>query len=219
METARKNVAAWPQVRLGYANRPKGGYRSAQMPHSKRPLAEKAALRLVFGAIAAMPLFATVPTAAQRAPVADQGIAARIPPVTQPPGATIMAEPVALFIAATDADGDAKVTRAELRSGVERSFAAVETTSPGSIGYIGLSEWAERWLGDRNALPSAYETDTDGDNRITLAELTAQLDFTFTRLDRDRDGKLIRSELLTLDSARNAANGGYRNGRRERAPR
>lgn len=129
-----------------------------------------------------------------------------------------MAEPVALFLAATDTDGDARVTRAEAQAGVARSFASVETTTPGSIGYIGLSEWADRWLGDRNALPSAYQTDGDGDNRITLAELSAQIDRTFARFDRDKDGVLVRSELLTLDSGRNALNGVDRRGRRGRPP-
>jgi hypothetical protein len=171
-------------------------------------------MRLMIGTTGAMALLALAPAAAQRTPVAGATTPPRVPPITQPPSATIMAEPVALFIAATDADGDARVARAEVAAGVARSFASVETTTPGSIGYIGLAEWAERWLGDRNALPSAYQTDTNGDNRITLAELAAQIDRTFTRLDRDKDGILVRSELLTLDNARTLPNG--LDGRRRR---
>ncbi|OYY70963.1 MAG: hypothetical protein B7Y47_08600 [Sphingomonas sp. 28-63-12] len=144
-------------------------------------------------------------------------MAERVPPITQPPNATIMAEPVALFIGACDADGDARVTRTELRACVARSFASTDKARPESMGYIEMADWAERWLGDRNALPSAYETDTDGDNRITLAELTAQIDKTFTRLDRDKDDVLVRSELLTLDSTR--PNRLDQRGRRGRAPR
>ncbi len=152
---------------------------------------------------------------AQSAPVPQTGAPRPAPPITQPPGATIMAEPVALFIATLDSDGDAKVTRAEMRAGVERSFNAIKSGTTGTIGYIEMADWAERFLGDRNALPSAYETDSDGDNRISLAELTAQIDKTFTRFDRDKDNMLVRSELLTLDSAR-APNPFDREGKRGR---
>ncbi len=115
----------------------------------------------------------------------------------QPP-ATIVAEPVALMIAACDANGDAKVTRAELDACVKRSFAAVDTGNAGSIGYIGYSDWALLWLGDRNALPSPFTVDADGDNRITLAELEAQFATLFARFDTDKDGVLTRAELLTI---------------------
>lgn len=153
--------------------------------------------------LTAMLIAIASPGLAQRPAVGDPSApAAIVPPITQPPSATIMAEPVAVFLAATDTDGDGRVTRAEARLGVARSFSTVETRTAGSIGYIGMADWAERWLGDRNALPSAYETDTDGDNRITLTELTAQIDKTFTRFDRNKDEVLVRSELLTLDSAR-----------------
>ena len=139
----------------------------------------------------------------------------RIPPITQPPSATIMAEPVALMIGAFDADGDARVTRDETSAGVARSFQSIDKDGKGSLGYIGFADWAERWLGDRNALPSAYETDTDGDNRVSLVELQAQFAITLTRLDRDKDGVLVRSELLTLDSARR--DDPFRRGRRDRS--
>ncbi|WP_374144562.1 EF-hand domain-containing protein [Sphingomonas sp.] len=208
-------------AQLGYANAPKGGYRSRAMaivsPPPKRLVM---ALLLAGSAVAGLTGLtglAVLPAMAQRAPGAgDPAGAARTPPITQPPSATIMAEPVALFIGATDADDDARVTRAEMRAGVTRSFASVDKARPESLGYIELADWAERWLGDRNALPSAYETDTDGDNRITLAELIAQIDKTFTRFDRNKDDVLVRSELLTLDSAR--GNGLDQRGQRRRQP-
>ena len=116
----------------------------------------------------------------------------------QPPNQTMMAEPVAMMIAAFDADGDARVTHAEMAAGVAKSYAAIDTAKAGSIGYIQFSQWAERYLGDANALPSPFEVDGDHDDRITLAELEAQFDRTFVRLDRDRDGVLTRAELLTI---------------------
>ncbi len=144
-------------------------------------------------------LFAVVPAAAQnvtqRQPItlpAGSG-----PPLaaTQP---TMVVEPVAMMIAACDADGDARVTRAELTACVTRSFASIDTTHAGSIGYIGYGDWALKWLGDSNALPSPFSVDADNDNRITLAELQAALAHVFDRLDTDHDGVLTRAELLTI---------------------
>lgn len=124
----------------------------------------------------------------------------------------MIAEPVAMAIAAFDADGDAQVSRAEFNAGVERSFAAIAKDQP-SIGYIQFGDWAERWLGNRNALPSPFEVDQDGDNRITLAELQARFALFFDRFDRDKDGVLKRSELLTVRQLP-APNPGRRPGRR-----
>ena len=115
----------------------------------------------------------------------------------QPP-ATMVVEPVAMMIAACDADNDGKTTRAELVLCVTKSFDAIDTGHKGSIGYIDYSDWALKWLGDRNALPSPFIVDSDGDNRITLAELQAQFVTLFARFDTDKDGAVTRAELLTI---------------------
>lgn len=114
------------------------------------------------------------------------------------PTANIIAEPVALMIAAFDADGDARVTRAEFEAGLARSFATADPEKSGSIGYIRYADWALTWLGDRNALPGPFEVDTDGNNRITLAELRTRFDLLFARFDADKDGVLVRSELVMV---------------------
>lgn len=133
-------------------------------------------------------------------------VAARPPLPGQQASSTIVAEPIALMLAGFDADGDARTSRTEAEAGVARSFAGVDTDKTGAIGYIAFADWAERWLGDRNAIPSPFETDTDGDNRITLAELQAKVAINFTRFDRDKDGVLSHAELVTLDSARSGFN-------------
>ena len=115
----------------------------------------------------------------------------------QPP-ATMVVEPVAMMIAACDADNDGKTTRAELVQCVTKSFDAIDTGHKGSIGYIDYSDWALKWLGDRNALPSPFTVDSDGDNRITIIELQAEFTTLFTRFDTDRDGAVTRAELLTI---------------------
>ncbi|HEU0067331.1 MAG TPA: EF-hand domain-containing protein [Sphingomonas sp.] len=121
-------------------------------------------------------------------------------PPAQPP-ATILAEPAALFIAGCDANGEARVTRAELDACVARSFAGADGVRDGSVGYIGYADWCLRWLGDRNALPSPFEVDANGDNRVTLAELEAGIGAYFTRYDVDRDGQVTHAELITIRAA------------------
>lgn len=123
------------------------------------------------------------------------------PNLDQPPNQTMMVEPIAMMIAAFDSDGDGKVTMAEAVAGVQRSYDAIDTDRKGSLGYIQFGDWSERWLGDRNALPSPFEVDADHDDRITPAELQAQIAQTFDRLDRDKDGVLTRAELLTIRAA------------------
>lgn len=162
------------------------------------------------------PLFlASLLTAAMPAPQQrPQGVPPR--DAGMPPISTIVAEPVAVAIAGFDADGDARVTLAEVQAGVARSFAAIDTAGAGSLGYIGFGDWATRYLGNANAVPSALEVDRDGDNRITAAELQRRFAEIFARLDADRDGVLVRAELLTI---RGSGLGNRPEGRRGERPR
>lgn len=119
-------------------------------------------------------------------------------PATAPaPIPLMIAEPVAMAIATFDADQDGIVTRAEFDAGLRKTFELSAKGQP-SLGYIAFGDWSERWLGNRNALPSPFEVDADGDNRITLTELQARFDLFFARFDTDKDGSLRRSELLTV---------------------
>ncbi|WP_322965684.1 EF-hand domain-containing protein [Sphingomonas fuzhouensis] len=147
----------------------------------------------------------------QAAPTAQEPdntvvVTARPKPFAQTP-ATMVVEPVAMMIATLDADGDGKTTRAEMEAGVKRSYDAIDTTHQGSIGYLQFADWAERWLGDRNALPSPFDVDKDSDNRITLAELQAHFSRLFSRFDRDHDGAISRAEALTIRTIPADANG------------
>jgi Ca2+-binding EF-hand superfamily protein len=137
-------------------------------------------------------MVAAVPAAAQ------QQQAAPVPARPAQPTPVLTAEPVALMIAAFDRDGDARVTREEFAAGLRQSFDSIDTRRTGSLGFIAFSDWAERWLGDRNTLPSPFETDRDDDGKITYAELAARFDQFFTRFDLNKDGVLVRSELLTF---------------------
>ena len=112
------------------------------------------------------------------------------------------AEPVGLAIASFDADHDGRTTRAELNEALLRSFGAADRDADGQLGYIEYSGWATTWLGSATALPGPYAIDADGDDRISREELLAEFGRNFLRLDRDSDGAISHSELLTVSQPR-----------------
>ena len=127
-------------------------------------------------------------------------------PSAQTP-ATMVVEPVAMFIAACDADGDAITTRAEMEAGVARSFGAIDAAHAGALRYLAFADWAQRYLGDRNALPSPFDADKDGDDRVTLDELQAQFSKLYSRFNRDGSEGISRPELVTFRTGPVDANG------------
>ncbi|MGN7998492.1 EF-hand domain-containing protein [Sphingomonas sp. 22176] len=138
---------------------------------------------------------AALPAAAQQRSGSDQ-ITVNAPGAQ--PQATVIAEPVALLIAGFDSDGDARVTRTEFDAGLKRSFDSADTAHTGSLSYIAYSDWSLRWMGDRNTLPSPFEIDRDGDNKVSWAELQDRFALIWTRFDKNKDGVIERSELVTI---------------------
>lgn len=118
-------------------------------------------------------------------------------PQAQPP-ATMIAEPVALALAGFDSDGHGGTTRAEMEAGVRRSFEQIDTARTGKLRYLDFAEWSLHWLGDRNALPSPFDVDSNGDDLVTLPELQSWFMATFNRLDRNHDNLVSRAEMLTI---------------------
>lgn len=114
----------------------------------------------------------------------------------RPPTSTIVAEPVAVLLAGWDRDGDGRTTLAEARAGVESATSAPEWSA--GVGYLAFADWAERYLGDRNVTPSAFEVDRDGNNRITRDEMLVRVDAIVKRMDRNGDGAVSRAEMLTI---------------------
>ena len=129
--------------------------------------------------------------------------------------ATLVVEPAAMAIAACDDDHDARTTRSELAACLARTF---PSSGAASIGYIAYGDWALTWLGDRTALPSPYEVDRDGDDRITLNELQAQFSRLFTRYDKDADSAVTRAEALTIRAVAADAKGPVDARRRGKRP-
>jgi len=140
------------------------------------------------------------------------------PDPNRPAPPTIFVEPVGMMIAAFDANADGEVTRAEFDAGLRHSFEVIDKAHHGSLSYVDFSDWAARWLGDANALPSPFEVDVNGDNRITLEELQYRFDQFFTRFDADKDGVIRSKELLTIRASSFGGPGGQRRGGRRGGP-
>ena len=137
------------------------------------------------------------------------------PPGTPQTAATMVLEPAAMFIATCDGYGtvaeeegrDALVDRAELTACVAAAFAAIDTAKAGRLRYIAFADWAERYLGDRNALPSPFEIDRNQDDVITLDELQDQFQRLFARYDKDGSKTVSRAELVTYRTGPIGADG------------
>lgn len=144
--------------------------------------------------------------AAQEAPPPPIVVRGPLPASEQTP-ATLVVEPVAMLIATFDADGDALVDRSEMLGGVKATFDAIDSARTGQLRYLAFADWAERFLGDRHALPSPFEVDRNQDNAVTLDELQDQFSRLFARYDRDRSKAISRAELLTYRTTPVGANG------------
>jgi len=157
------------------------------------------------------PLFAFL-AAAAAAPAQDAPIIVKGPlPGTPQTPATMVVEPVAMLIGTFDGAGtderDALVDRSEMMAGVKASFEAIDTAKTGKLRYIAFADWAERFLGDRNALPSPFEVDTNQDDVVTLEELQDHFSRLFARYDKDGSKTISRAELLTYRTGPIGADG------------
>ena len=118
---------------------------------------------------------------------------------------------------ATDRDLTVRLPKAKIErfTNTDETVAAFMSGRVDAIGFVdddphkhGTRIRSLPVLGDRNALPSPYEVDGDGDNRISLAEVTRRFTALFDRYDLNKDGSLTRAELVTIRAAAPVAPGG-----------
>lgn len=107
-----------------------------------------------------------------------------------------IAMPVGLFLTAMDFDRDTRISRTEVRDGAAESFHAADTNSDGFLRSIEFTDWSRTQLGSEYTTPGQMQFDHDQDGRVSLSEFTATFDAIHQRLDTNKDGALVRSELL-----------------------
>ena len=124
--------------------------------------------------------------------------APRPDPNMLPTPPVLSASPAALLIAGMDANGDSRVRRAERARAAGRLFAGADSDHDGALTLIELADWSYAWLGDQSAVPGRFDFDRDADDKISRAEFVAELDRRFAAFDKNGDGVVERSELLTI---------------------
>lgn len=83
--------------------------------------------------------------------------------------------PGGLLLASFDADGDYRVTPAEVEAGAARAFLAADADGDGAVTPIELSAWREVAFGSATALPGRFTYDADQNGAITETEFAAAL--------------------------------------------
>ena len=92
-----------------------------------------------------------------------------------------------------DADGDGRVTRAEMESAIDEHLAGADSDKSGSLSLdefegLWLSKMRERMVDDFQRL------DNDGDGQVTREEMAKPMERMFDRADRNDDGAIERGE-------------------------
>lgn len=123
----------------------------------------------------------------------------------------VAAEPIAFLLNEFDTSGDRTITSAELAVGAEKAFIEVDINSDGAISPIEFVTWAEAAMGARNAVPGVIAFDANLNSIISRAEFSDRLQKEFARLDKNKDGNLVRAELLQTRrvNSKKAGQGGH----------
>ena len=121
----------------------------------------------------------------------------------------VMVQPIALLFSDYDRDRDRRLTEAELKAGMDASFAEADADKSGTIGALEFQAWAEKALGSKDAMPGFLRFDTDMSSAISRDELVKTLTGEFTRFDANKDSVLERGELVSV-SASAAGRGEFR---------
>lgn len=102
----------------------------------------------------------------------------------------------ALLISGFDADGDLRVTTAEVSTGVAREFARADSDRGGSVEPLEFQTWAHAALGP-DSPPFRLDMDRNVDNVISAAEFEAEISARARGYDANSDQVLVRAELAT----------------------
>jgi len=142
----------------------------------------------------------------------------------QPRSSGTFLHPVAALFVSMDLNNDKTTSRTELSEGIALEWASFDR-NPSQIYYM---DWATDTLGNADAMPNFISFDRNLDGVITQAEFSERIEQRFDALDKDKDGNLLRSEMIVAIAPRQSQSGqsgrqesgsrGGRGGQRERSP-
>ena len=124
----------------------------------------------------------------------------------------LITRPVALLFTGMDRNQDYAVDQAELADGIAREWDALPRTGRASVPSIAMTDWATQALGDTEALPNPIAFDVNLDGQISEQEFRSRLFEEYAQLDKDRNGRLTRAEMLVLMPVRTQSRGGPQGG-------
>ena len=124
--------------------------------------------------------------------------------------------PIAVLMTDMDINKDKVVDRSELNSGIQREWDGFDR-NPSAIDF---SRWSITALGSTDALPNFMNFDQDFNGVVTESEFSNQLESEFNRLDKNKDGRLERQEMIvSFQAQRGQSNGTGGQGRPQRGQR
>ncbi len=122
----------------------------------------------------------------------------------------VIIEPISLFFASSDRDGDAIVTEPELGIAIQNEL----ENMGGKMRPLQFMDWSLKTLGSSDISPRFLSFDTNFDSVISESEFSARLRAEFSRLDKNEDGQLERSEMIrSLRDGKRQSRGGNAQGR------
>ena len=106
-------------------------------------------------------------------------------------------QPIAALFISMDANQDKYVSRSELQSGTASEWAQFERKPSATY----FASWSIANLGSTDAMPTFMSFDRDFNGVVSENEFASQLERDFDRIDKNRDDRLERSEMLVAFKA------------------
>ncbi len=101
-------------------------------------------------------------------------------------------QPAALLLSDMDVNQDRVTTRVEMQSGIQSEWESFERNPSATT----FANWSRQTLGSIDANPTFMSFDRDFNGVITEDEFATEIETLFTRLDKNGDDEVDRSEMI-----------------------